>query len=135
MNTFPFKVSVFVISITMIVTPFFVVHANAPIIRTVTKTIHHSKQKTTAKKNIKKSAKSSAYTTLDVAAHNSKSSCWTIINGNVYDLTKWIARHPGGEGAILGICGKNGSAAFNNQHGTSGRPEQILKTFQIGITK
>lgn len=76
-----------------------------------------------------------SYSLTDVSVHNSQSSCWTIINGNVYDLTKWIAQHPGGEGAILSICGKNGSSAFDNQHGTSGRPEQILKTFQIGIAK
>lgn len=74
----------------------------------------------------------SGYTAAEVASHNSASSCWSIINGNVYDLTAWISQHPGGEGPILSICGKNGSAAFNNQHGRQGRPNSILATYKIG---
>ena len=36
------------------------------------------------------------YTTTEVAGHNNATSCWTIVNGNVYDLTAWIDLHPGG---------------------------------------
>ncbi len=74
----------------------------------------------------------SQYTLAQVATHNDSSSCWSAINGFVYDLTSWISNHPGGEGAILSICGKDGSNAFNNQHGGQGRPENILETFKIG---
>lgn len=70
-----------------------------------------------------------------IRKHNSATSCWTAINGNVYDLTRWIAQHPGGQGAILSICGKNGSAAFNGQHGGNSRPQQMLSTFKIGTLK
>lgn len=69
---------------------------------------------------------SSGYTLADVAKHASQSSCWSAINGTVYDLTSWISKHPGGESAILSICGKDGSAAFNNQHGGQRKPEQEL---------
>lgn len=72
------------------------------------------------------------YTLTQVAEHLNATSCWTAINGDVYDLTSWIMEHPGGEGAILSICGKDGSAAFNGQHGDQGQPEQILATFKIG---
>jgi len=78
------------------------------------------------------SAIPAAYTLAYVAKHADQLSCWSAVNGNVYDLTSWIAQHPGGEGAILSICGKDGSAAFNNQHGGQGRPEAILQTFKIG---
>jgi predicted heme/steroid binding protein len=74
----------------------------------------------------------SGYTMADVAKHGDAASCWTAINGSVYDLTAWIARHPGGEGAILSICGADGSAAFNDQHGGQGRPERILESYKIG---
>jgi cytochrome b involved in lipid metabolism len=71
------------------------------------------------------------YSLADVAAHNSASSCWTAINGKVYDVTSWIGRHPGGRAAILSLCGTDGSAAFNGQHGGQARPEAELATFYI----
>ncbi|MCX6781183.1 MAG: cytochrome b5-like heme/steroid binding domain-containing protein [Candidatus Magasanikbacteria bacterium] len=80
-------------------------------------------------------AAATSYTITDVATHKDASSCWSAINGVVYDLTSWIASHPGGEGTILSICGTDGSAAFNNQHGTNGRPERILESYKIGTLK
>ncbi len=75
---------------------------------------------------------SQTYTLVDVAQHNSASSCWSTINGGVYDLTSWISRHPGGQQAILSLCGTDGSAAFNDQHGGERRPANELAGFQIG---
>lgn len=74
------------------------------------------------------------YTSAQVAMHNTSSSCWTIISGNVYDLTQWIFQHPGGEGAILSICGQDGTQAFQAQHGRprDTQPQQILVSFKIG---
>ncbi|MBL8158019.1 cytochrome b5 domain-containing protein [bacterium] len=71
-------------------------------------------------------AAQAAYSAADVASHNSSSDCWSIINGGVYDLTSWIPRHPGGERAIEGLCGKDGSAAFNGQHGGGAAQAAIL---------
>lgn len=73
-----------------------------------------------------------ACTRADVAKHASSSSCWTAINGKVYDVTAWIGQHPGGQRAILGLCGKDGSSAFNGQHGGQGRPAAELKQSLIG---
>merc|ERR1712127_703878 len=42
-----------------------------------------------------------AYTLDDVAKHNSKSSCWVVLDGKVLDVTTFLADHPGGELAIL----------------------------------
>lgn len=72
------------------------------------------------------------YTAAQVAAHASGSSCWTSINGNVYDVTRWITQHPGGPEAILSLCGTDGSAAFNAQHGGERRPASELASFKIG---
>lgn len=74
-----------------------------------------------------------SYSRAQVATHNSSSSCWTIVNRGVYDLTAWISGHPGGSGAILSICGKDGSEDFNEQHGGDGGPEKILAGFKIGV--
>jgi cytochrome b involved in lipid metabolism len=73
-----------------------------------------------------------SYAMADVAKHADRTSCWTAINGNVYDVTSWIDQHPGGPEAILFICGKDGSAAFNDQHGGQRRPAQELAGFLIG---
>ena len=78
------------------------------------------------------SAPTKSYSLNDVSTHKDASSCWTAINGNVYDVTSWIDQHPGGRQAILSICGKDGSSAFDNQHGGQRRPESELANFIIG---
>lgn len=72
------------------------------------------------------------YTASTVATHNSKSSCWTIVNNNVYDITSYISQHPGGEARIMSICGIDGTSAFKNQHGGQTRPENTLAKFLLG---
>lgn len=73
------------------------------------------------------------YTLADVGQHAAASSCWAAINGAVYDLSSWISKHPGGDKAILSLCGKDGSAAFNRQHGGQAAPEATLAGFKIGV--
>lgn len=75
---------------------------------------------------------SASFTLAQVATHNSAESCYTVIRNNVYDLTSWVGEHPGGKKAILGICGRDGTAAFEGQHSGQYRPEQTLATFKIG---
>ncbi|WP_368859721.1 cytochrome b5 domain-containing protein [Enterococcus faecalis] len=47
-------------------------------------------------------------------------------------MTNWIYKHPGGPGKILGLCGKDGTSAFEGQHGGQARPEAELASFKIG---
>lgn len=72
------------------------------------------------------------YTLADVAKHNSATSCWSAIDGNVYDLTNWVNSHPGGKAAILMICGKDGSPMFDAQHGGQRKPASILAKYKVG---
>lgn len=67
-----------------------------------------------------------------VAKHNSASDCWSAINGKVYNLTKWINRHPGGPQVIKNLCGTDGSAGFNGQHQGQQRPANELSGFLVG---
>ena len=71
-------------------------------------------------------------TLTEVASHNSRNSCWSAINGSVYDLTSWIPNHPGGEQTILSLCGIDGSAGYNGQHGSSSKPARVLGGFKLG---
>jgi len=73
------------------------------------------------------------YTMAEVALHASASSCWSAINGSVYDLTSWIPKHPGGPDKILQLCGTNGSTKFNNKHGGAATQANILAGFKIGV--
>ncbi|MFM6940872.1 MAG: cytochrome b5 domain-containing protein [Candidatus Planktophila sp.] len=72
------------------------------------------------------------YSASDLKKHASAASCWSAINGNVYDLTKWINRHPGGPSVIKALCGIDGSSMFNGQHGGQSRPVSTLASYKIG---
>ncbi len=87
---------------------------------------------TASKQPASENATGKTFTMAQVATHKDAMSCYTVIRGNVYDLTSWISQHPGGEGAILGLCGKDGTTAFVDQHGGRPRQENELATFQIG---
>jgi cytochrome b involved in lipid metabolism len=71
-------------------------------------------------------------TLAEVGQHASASSCWTAVGGKVYDLTKWINNHPGGPNRILGMCGKDATAAFQSQHGPNDPAVSILNSYLIG---
>ena len=73
-----------------------------------------------------------SYTMAEVALHKSQSDCWSVVDGGVYNLTSWIAEHPGGSGAILSMCGTDGSNAFRDQHSGERRPANELAGFKIG---
>ncbi|HEY3339186.1 MAG TPA: cytochrome b5-like heme/steroid binding domain-containing protein [Propionicimonas sp.] len=68
-----------------------------------------------------------------VRKHHTKSNCWSVIGKNVYKLTAFIKKHPGGAKRIIAICGKNGTKAFRGQHGTGGSANSILKKYKIGV--
>ena len=68
----------------------------------------------------------------EIKTHNLKSDCWSIVNGNVYNLTSYVKSHPGGASVIANICGKDGSKAFVNQHNTQGKPNNVLSSFLLG---
>lgn len=72
------------------------------------------------------------YTTEEVSTHDSTESCWTVIDGQVYDLTEWIGRHPGGQRAIESLCGVDGTAAFQSNHDGDQRAGDQLSEYQIG---
>jgi cytochrome b involved in lipid metabolism len=51
------------------------------------------------------------YTLEEVARHDKPEDCWIIINNKVYDVTPFIAQHPGGV-AILRNAGKDSTDGF-----------------------
>jgi cytochrome b involved in lipid metabolism len=76
---------------------------------------------------------SQTFSASDVAKHNSETSCYTIIRGNVYDVTAFIPKHPGGADPILTGCGTDSTDAFVTKHGGKAKMETTLETMKIGI--
>ena len=77
-------------------------------------------------------ATQAGYTMADVKKKNTSSACWSVIDGNVYDLTKWIPAHRGGPQAIIFLCGKDGTSAFKAQHEGASTPMSVLANYFIG---
>jgi cytochrome b involved in lipid metabolism len=50
----------------------------------------------------------------EINKHNNAESTWIIINDLVYDVTKFIMEHPGGEEVILNVAGQDATDAFND---------------------
>lgn len=77
-------------------------------------------------------AGSPVFTLAEISTHNSATSCYTSISGTVYDLTMWVNMHPGGKGAILSICGIDGTDRFMNKHKGGEKYMNILERYKIG---
>lgn len=73
-----------------------------------------------------------SYSAKDLATNNSANSCWSAIDGKVYDLTQWISLHPGGPSAIKFLCGVDGSKAFASQHRGQPNPTSRLAQYLLG---
>lgn len=72
------------------------------------------------------------YTLAQVTERNNASSCYTVINGKVYDLTLWVNMHPGGKNPILSLCGADGTEKFMAKHKGAQKQMDILSRFYIG---
>jgi cytochrome b involved in lipid metabolism len=79
------------------------------------------------------SSRSMTYTLVDVAKHKTASDCWTAVGGNVYDLTSFTQKHPGGVENISKVCGIDGTTIFSKQHGSNQNAQAALASLQIGI--
>ncbi|XP_064466527.1 cytochrome b5-like isoform X2 [Ornithodoros turicata] len=71
------------------------------------------------------------FTLADIEKHNEKNSAWLLIHNSVYDVTKFMDEHPGGEEVLLEQAGKHATEAFEDVgHSTDAR--ELMKQYQIG---
>ncbi len=80
------------------------------------------------------------FTISEVSSHNTASNCWLVVNGNVYDVSKFLSQHPGGEAEIIPYCGKEATKAFDTQGRSGGRGHsttagQMLQDYKIGTLR
>lgn len=74
------------------------------------------------------------YTEEDLAQHSSPSSCWVTRDGRVYDVTSFLADHPGGDDLILNHAGKDIGAVMKDpeEHEHSDSAYDMLDEYLIG---
>jgi len=70
------------------------------------------------------------YTAKEVLQHDKEDDCWLIVNGSVYNVTKWIPRHPGGKKVILSLGGRDATDLMTQMH--PAWAFKYLKTMKIG---
>jgi len=73
------------------------------------------------------------YTLDEIKQHNRSTDAWMVINGKVYDVTKYIPYHPGGKKILMGV-GKDGTALYNQYHPWV-NANFLLEKYHIGFLK
>lgn len=80
----------------------------------------------------KPNPKMKQYTWEEVAQHNTESSCWVYIGNQVYDITSWLDRHPGGKEILLLTAGRDISDLFVTYHPFTDKAAAVISKYQIG---
>ncbi|PHT46645.1 Cytochrome b5 [Capsicum baccatum] len=71
------------------------------------------------------------YNLAEVAKHNNAKDCWLIISGKVYDVTKFLDDHPGGDEVLLSATGKDATDDFEDV-GHSSSARSMLDEYYVG---
>uniref|UniRef100_A0A2K6L996 Cytochrome b5 n=2 Tax=Rhinopithecus TaxID=542827 RepID=A0A2K6L996_RHIBE len=71
------------------------------------------------------------YTLEEIQKHNNSKSTWLILHHKVYDVTKFLEEHPGGEEVLREQAGGDATENFEDVgHSTDAR--ELSKTYIIG---
>ncbi|EOA12606.1 hypothetical protein CARUB_v10027337mg [Capsella rubella] len=71
------------------------------------------------------------FTLAEVSQHSSSKDCWIVIDGKVYDVTKFLDDHPGGDEVILTSTGKDATDDFEDV-GHSSTAKAMLDEYYVG---
>eukprot|EP00112_Aurelia_sp_Birch-Aquarium-sp1_P025418 Seg843.4 transcript_id=Seg843.4/GoldUCD/mRNA.D3Y31 product="Cytochrome b5" protein_id=Seg843.4/GoldUCD/D3Y31 len=71
------------------------------------------------------------YTLEEIKEHNDGKSTWLIIHDKVYDVTRFLEEHPGGEEVLLEQAGTDATESFEDVgHSTDAR--EIMEQYYVG---
>ncbi|KAF7845552.1 cytochrome b5 [Senna tora] len=71
------------------------------------------------------------YTLAEVSQHNNSKDCWLIIDGKVYNVTKFLEDHPGGDEVLISATGKDATDDFEDVgHSTSAKA--MMDEYYVG---
>ncbi|TPX10236.1 uncharacterized protein E0L32_001433 [Thyridium curvatum] len=77
---------------------------------------------------------SKQFTYQDVAEHNTKNDMYVVVHDKIYDVTKFVDEHPGGEEVLLDVAGQDATEAFEDV-GHSDEARETLAQLEIGALK
>lgn len=74
------------------------------------------------------------FTIEEVEKHNTADDLWVVYNGQVYDITKYVDEHPGGEEVVVDVAGTDATDPFDDI-GHSDDAHEILANLRLGTLK
>ncbi|KAL8750510.1 MAG: hypothetical protein Q9184_006404, partial [Pyrenodesmia sp. 2 TL-2023] len=70
--------------------------------------------------------------TEEIAKHNTADDLWIVIDGQVWDMSEFAPKHPGGIGLILKYAGHDASHSYNEVHSSSLLPNTLTTSKLMG---
>mmetsp|Transcript_64836 Transcript_64836/g.164337 ORF Transcript_64836/g.164337 Transcript_64836/m.164337 type:complete len:82 (+) Transcript_64836:102-347(+) len=67
-------------------------------------------------------------TEAEIAKHNTETDCWVVVGDDIYDVTNFMADHPGGKKAIMLFAGKDATEEFDMLH-----ERKVIKKYGIDV--
>lgn len=68
----------------------------------------------------------------EVAKHKKHDDLWIVIHGNVYNVSNWSRRHPGGEKVLQHHGGQDATAAYECFHIDKKTVQKYMGSFKVG---
>ncbi|KAK4683721.1 4-hydroxysphinganine ceramide fatty acyl 2-hydroxylase, partial [Tremellales sp. Uapishka_1] len=80
------------------------------------------------------SGKDKIFALADISKHSTRASTWITYNGIVYDITSFLADHPGGDDVLMDYAGKDIGKVMSDEevHVHSRSAYEMLDEYQIG---
>ncbi|KAK5442674.1 hypothetical protein LTS15_010881 [Exophiala xenobiotica] len=70
---------------------------------------------------------------LEVSKHNQDDDAWIVLNGVVWDMSGFAARHPGGRDVIEEYFGQDGSQVYNGIHSPGMAEKYLGQSKKVGL--
>ncbi|KAK9474083.1 putative cytochrome b5 [Dipodascopsis tothii] len=71
------------------------------------------------------------FTYADIESHKTRDDLWMVVHGKVYDVTKFVDEHPGGEEVLVDCGGEDATDAFEDI-GHSDEARKVLDDLLVG---
>lgn len=71
----------------------------------------------------------------EIKRHTTHASRWIVIENEVFDVTTWLKKHPGGQRVLQHYSGQDATEAFKAFHKESAYIDKFKKTVRIGRVK
>ncbi len=80
---------------------------------------------------IREEGKNKVFTWEEVSKHNKPDDLWLVVEGKAFDVTKFMARHPGGHRPLLAMAGRDSTEVMNEFH-PAPVFDKMLPKFYVG---